>query len=63
MTRVEEGWDSVGSLASILVQVLELRPFIMGANRIVIMTRGKLDVHEPPPDLSATSLCLLTELI
>lgn len=37
----------------------------MRANRIVIMTRGKLNVQElhSPPDLSAATRCILTELI
>lgn len=47
------------------VQVFELRPFIRRANRIVIMTRGKLNAQDLlcPPDSAAADLCIPTELI
>lgn len=47
------------------VQVFELRPFIMRANRIVIMTRGKLNAQDLlcPADSTAANPRILTELI
>lgn len=46
-------------------QVLEPRPFILRANRIVTMSRGKLNVQDllSPPDFSGATPCVLTGLI
>lgn len=55
---------SPGSQASTHSAGVELRPFIMRANRIAIMTRDKLKrLPLAPLDLSAATPYILAELI
>lgn len=57
LCRVTETRGSARETGEHTVQSLELRPFIRRANRIVVMTRGWLNVRNLPsaPDFSGTT--------